>query len=349
MTALAIRAYGMVTAVGFTGETSCTAMRAGISGAAKANLWDRYSLSYIQAARAPLRQWWEGAGKLIELLAPAVYECLMAAAPVPPERVPLLLGLPTPSRPFRWPGFDERVLMEVSDKLGVRLHPASGILPRGNSAAVAALRLAPKVLSEARVPCCIVAGVDSFLQQSMMQAYNDQERVLTPDNSNGFIPGEAGAAILVAPAADGPPPAGDLMVLGTGLAREKSTIASKDPLRADGLTAAVKAALEAAGLGLEDVGYRITDLNGEHYKFKEANFVIARLLRKRREDIFDLWHPSEFVGECGAAIGPLVFGWALDAARKEYARGDVVLCHFSDDDGERAAAVLRWRPQDGET
>jgi len=339
----------MVTAVGFTGEASCMAMRAGISGAAKANLWDPYSSSYIQAARAPLHQWWEGAGKLIELLAPAIYECLTAAAPVPPEQVPVLLGLPTPNRPFRWPGFDERVLGEVSVKLGVRLHPASAVLSRGNTAAVVALQAASKLLSEARVPCCVIAGVDSFLQQNMMQAYNDQERVLTAMNSNGFIPGEAGAAVLVAPAGATPPPEGELLLLGTGLAWERATITSKEPLRAEGLTAAVKEALDAAGLRLVDIDYRITDLNGEQYKFKEATFVVGRLLRARREDVFDLWHPIEFVGECGAAIGPLVLGWALDAARKQYARGAVVLCHFSDDDGERAAAVFRWRGPDGET
>ena len=343
---LAVRASGMVTAIGLSAEATCAAMRAGISGADTGNLWDPYSMSLIQAARAPLRQWWEGAGKLIELLAPAVRECLTAAA-LPPERIPLLLGVPTPNRPFRWPDFDRHVLLEISAKLGVRLHPSSAVLARGNTSAVAALREAWSLLSRDAIPCCVVAGVDSFLQQNMVQAYNDQERVLTPANSNGFIPGEAGTAVLVTLSSASVAKDSELLILGTGLSQEPATVFSDKPLRADGLTAAVKEALDESGLTLADVAYRITDLNGEHYKFKEANYVVGRLLRKRREDIFDLWHPIEFVGDCGAAIGPLVLGWAMHAGRKSYAPGHVVLCHFSDDDGERGAVVAQWQSAGG--
>lgn len=337
MTPIAVRAAGMVTAVGLSMDTTCAAMRAGVSGASRANLWDPYSMSWIQASRVPLRQWWEGAGKLVELLAPAVRECLTAALPVSPKRVPILLGVPTLNRPFRWSGFDEWVLDALADKIAVPLHPASTVFARGNASVVVCLRQARRLIEEERAPCCIVAGVDSYLQQNMVQAYNDQERILTPANSNGFIPGEAGSAVLVAPARNGPPPSGQLVILGDGLAWEKAIVGSDKPLRGEGLTDAVKQALDAAQTGLVDMAYRLTDLNGEHYKFKEANYVIGRLLRIRRPDIFDLWHPAEFIGECGAAIGPIMLGWALHAARKGYAPGRTVLCHLSDDDGERAA------------
>ena len=52
----------------------------------------------------------------------------------------------------------------------------------------------------------MVAGVDSYLQQEVLDHYVELRRVLTASNSNGFLPGEAGCAVLVAPAGDAPAP-----------------------------------------------------------------------------------------------------------------------------------------------
>jgi len=84
-------------------------------------------------------------------------------------------------------------------------------------------------------------------------------------------------------------------------------------------------------------------LNGEHYKFKEMVLAMMRFKRTPKPILFDLWHPIEYIGEAGAAIGPLVFGVALDASQKSYAIGPRVLCTFGNDDGERAAVVLGYQ------
>ena len=46
-------------------------------------------------------------------------------------------------------------------------------------------------------------------------------------------------------------------------------------------------------------------------------------------------HPARTLG----------MGLALAAARKGYAPGPGVLCHFSNDDGKRAAMILRYGPR----
>jgi 3-oxoacyl-[acyl-carrier-protein] synthase I len=125
------------------------------------------------------------------------------------------------------------------------------------------------------------------------------------------------------------------------MAPEKATIESENPFKADGLTAAIKTALKDSGKTFEDVDYRIVDVNGEHYAFKEASLALSRSMHILKEE-FDIWHPSDCIGETGAAVGPIVLGIALDAARKGYAPGDGVLCHFSNDDGLRSAMVLRY-------
>jgi 3-oxoacyl-[acyl-carrier-protein] synthase-1 len=173
------------------------------------------------------------------------------------------------------------------------------------------------------------------VQQDLVEYYLDKRRVLTSINSNGFSPGEAGSAVLLASA--GSSTSGELEILGTGLEREESTIESEDPLRGNVLTKSIGEALEKAGLSIQEMHYRIADLNGEHYKFKEMIFAMMRYEREPGPKLFDLWHPIEYIGEVGAAIGPLVLGLAFHAGQKEYCVGPTVLCTFGNDNGERAA------------
>jgi 3-oxoacyl-[acyl-carrier-protein] synthase-1 len=334
MTRIAIKAAGLVTPVGLNAASTCAAIRAGIRNVNVANLWDPEAGEYIAAGKVPLPQWWEGPGKFPELIAPAILECLEAAR-VPADAVALLLGVAPQSRPLRSPDLDGWIVPAVEEKLGLRFHATSRVIARGGVSGVVGLALAAELLENAQVSYCIVAGVDSFLQQRVVLAYMTNRRVLTPRNSNGFSPGEAGTAVLVGRSASG----GDLQVLGTGIAIEKAVIESDEPVRGEGLASAIKQSLTAANTQMAATSYRLTDLNGEHYKFKEAALAFNRLLRERVER-HPLWHPIEYVGEVGAAIGPLVFAVALDANRKGYAPGPITLCHFSDDGGERAAAVL---------
>jgi len=184
----------------------------------------------------------------------------------------------------------------------------------------------------------IAAAVDTLVRRVTINAYLEQSRVLTPGNSNGFAPAEGAGAILVTASGNVP----GLEVLGIGLARENATIESEEPFRAEGMTQAVRLCLEEAGIGMEDVSYRITDLNGERYKFKEATITFSRLLTKSATRDIGIWHPIDCVGEVGAAIGPLAFALALHASEHGYAPGDTALLHFSNDGGERAAVVTRF-------
>lgn len=343
MAALAIQASGMVTAVGFSSDASCAAMRAGVRNVHQIGLWDRESGEFLAVGKVPLPHWWIGLGKLAELAAPAIQECLVAAQPIPAAEVPVLLGIAGPDRPYRPRGLEESLLGEIEQRLGVRLHQASHVIPRDHVAVIAALREAAELIDNNKAPCCIVAAVDSLIQQDLADYYLGRRRLLTPQNSNGFCPGEAGAAVLVGPAYG---KSGELRVLGTGMTREEATIESEEPLRADGLTQAIAEAFSQSGLTIEEMHYRITDLNGEHYKFKEMTLAMIRYERKPKPKLFDLWHPIEHIGDVGAAIGPLVLGVALHASQKGYGNGPTVLCTFGNDDGERAAAVVTYHRED---
>ena len=66
-----------------------------------------------------------------------------------------------------------------------------------------------------------------------------------------------------------------------GFASEQATIESEEPLRADGLTAALKQALDEAGLALADMGYRIGTLTASTTSSRRSASPPARLLRGR--------------------------------------------------------------------
>lgn len=311
-------------------------MLAGISGASQGMLWDAESGEFINCCRVPLRQWWHGVGKLGALAAAAIQECLSAGAIADRSKVPILLGCAEPSRPCPLVPLGDSLLVQLHEQLGVAPHPLSRLVPLGQVSGIAAFDLAHEILERGLASHCIVAGVDSYLHQDVVEAFMRHRRVLTPANSNGFIPGEAAGAVLLSHQA---PPTPHLAITGWAGARESGTIESEEPLTGRGLVEAIEGAFARAGTDIYATQYRITDLNGEHYKFKEAALATGRVMRRRHSELFDVWHPIEWIGEVGAAIVPCALGYQLHASIRDAAPGPQCLGHAGTDSGERGAYV----------
>jgi 3-oxoacyl-[acyl-carrier-protein] synthase-1 len=338
MREIAIRASGLVTSVGFNAPATLAAMRARLRNVYEVGIWESESGSSPPVGKVKLPQWWVGLPKFADLVAPAIHECILAADPVRAESIPVLLGVAASSRPYRLEELDTQILMEIERRLGVQLHPASGVIPSGHVSVAIALRASEEILRETAAECVIVAAVDSLVDERLKDYYLERRRLLTPGNSNGFSLGEAGGAVLVARSGS----ADELRILGIGQAHEAATIESEIPLKGDGLAQAIRTAMQEAGSTMDDVQYRITDLNGEHYKFKEMLLAMMRFQYQPKPRLLDLWHPNEYLGDVGAAIGPVVLANALDAGRKGYAIGPRALCTFGNDDGARACLVADY-------
>jgi 3-oxoacyl-[acyl-carrier-protein] synthase-1 len=342
MRPLAVLASGMVTGVGLNAPSSCAAIRCAINNFAETRFMDKGG-EWVIGSQVPLEQPWRGLKKLVRMIVPAIRECLNQAESTTAELIPLLLCVAEEERPGRLRGLDDQLFHDVQAELGLRFHTRSLVIARGRVAGALALAEARRLIYEERVRFCIIAGVDTFLVASTLAAFEAKNRLLTSKNPNGFIPGEAGAAVLV-----GRPTQNvndEIVCLGIGSGQEEATVDSEEPLRADGLVQAFKTAFADAGLTMDDLDFRLTDSNGEQYAFKEAALAMTRMLRARKER-FELWHPADCIGEIGAAIGPCVLGVALAAARKRYSPGPGALCHFSADDGQRLALVLAGRNGD---
>ena len=352
---LAVYGHGLVCAVGCDGASSFAAMRAKVRGFTTANLWDATGGKRLQAARPTLHQWWEGPTMWPELAAPAVMQCLQQAAAgatgelLSLQAVPVISLLPPESRPAAPRGSLSGFSAALEHRLGWRLPRSSCVLRAGRTGAAHALHLAHSALFEKSADAVVVVGVESFLRQAIVEHYSEARRLLCATNSNGFIPGEAASAVLVARARREASPR--LRILGIGLERESidSSVGARQAHRAQALSRAWQSALRQAAVQFYDIAFTLSDLNGERHKFKEAAIAAARNDRvppegrsRRARGFLDLWHPSEFIGEVGAAISPCLLAWAFEAGRRGYAPSQHALLHASEDDGERMAIVTRF-------
>ncbi|MCR9295068.1 MAG: hypothetical protein NXI32_20310 [bacterium] len=339
MKPIAVVATGMVSGVGFDAPSNCAAIRCAIDNFQETRFIDRQG-EWIIASEVPLDPPSRGRSKLVRMAALAISECLPGLGATPVEQVPLVVSLAEAERPGRFQGLDSSILEAIAQELGFQFSNQSGVIKNGTVGGVQALDFAARMILEQTASHVLVVGVDTYLVAATLMHLDDNYRLLTPANSNGFIPGEAAAAVLLRAAAPSPTSL-EFVLQGFGYGREPATLSSEEPFKADGMSATIMQALQHAGCSYDDVDYRMTDISGEQYAFKEASLAAARTMKKVKPE-FDLWHPADCIGEVGAAMVPCMLTVATAAAKKEYAPGDGVLFHCANDDEQRAAFVGRY-------
>jgi 3-oxoacyl-[acyl-carrier-protein] synthase-1 len=335
---LHLRAAGMVTPVGLDAPSSCAAMRARLDGFSETRFIGPGG-GWLIGAPVPLPRNWTGQVRMARLLAGAIVE-IFRKVPEAEGTAALVLCVGEETRPGRPVRDTAELVRQVTDITGLPHSTRIQVVAHGRPSGFVALMQARRLMAEG-APSVIVAGVDSYLTTLSVAHYLAEGRLLTGANANGFIPGEAAAAILCTKGG------GALALTGLGLAREAAFIYNGQgdepghhrPLRGDGMTQAYRLALDEANVDLARVDYRISDLIGESYWFKQSALAHMRLERGRKE-FQDIWSPAENVGNVGAAVVPMMLGMALAAAQKGYAMGSPVLVEASGDDGACGAAVL---------
>lgn len=343
---LAIQHVGLVTSVGSTAPASCAALRAKISNPCESRFTDGRG-EWIVAHQVALERPWSGVTRLAHMTAMAIEEALHAVPRNLWTTLPLILCVAERERPGRPSSLDTRLPTEIQQILGTGFDSArSTVVAHGRASAAVALEHARRLLSSGDIEQVVIAGADSLIAGDTLTDYESQGRLLSIDNSNGFIPGEAGGAVLVGRARSTANDRGQLLVTGLGFADEAAHISSEQPLRGEGLADAFRGALRESGHRMNEIDFRIADLSGEHYYFKEASLALSHTLRGRR-DFIDLWHPAECIGETGAAAGLAMLALAEAACARDYAPGPLILAHWANDSGHRAAAALRWQGPEG--
>jgi 3-oxoacyl-[acyl-carrier-protein] synthase-1 len=333
---VALLSTGLVTSVGLSAPASCAAIRAKLTQPSETRFSDSAG-NWIMCHAVPLEQSWRGLKRLAAMAALSIDECLAGTAREEWSGIPLLLCVAELDRPGRLAGLDDQLFTAVQDELGVRFAANSSIVAHGRASAAVAMAAASRLLAQGSCSRVLIAATDSLLLGPTLTTYEQADRLLTDSNSNGFMPGEGAGAVLVG-RADGAP---GLRCIGIGFGIEQAHIHSGEPLRADGLSTAIRNALSNAERDMYDMDWRMTDLSGEQYYFKEAALALSRVLRRRKET-FDIWHPAESTGETGAVAGLAMLAVADAACRKGYSPGHHIVAHMAADGGQRAAAIFHY-------
>ncbi|MEJ2693407.1 MAG: hypothetical protein P8166_10205, partial [Candidatus Thiodiazotropha sp.] len=313
---LAITATGMVTGVGLSAPATCAAIRCALDNFQETHFTDK-SGEWVMACEVPLEKPWRGKVRLIKMAAAAITEILQNNPALNPVETPLLLCLAEHDRPGRIIDDDKQLFLDLQSDLGLEFSDQSLVIAAGHVAVAIAFKHARDLIHQQGIKHVLIAACDSLLVAQTLTYYEENDRLLTSNNSNGFIPGEAGAALLLE-AGDGRSDA-FLSCEGLGFAVETALIDSEEPLRAEGLTTAIEESLKDAGCNMGDLEFRITDVSGEQYHFKESTLALSRTLRQRKEE-FDIWHPADCVGEVGSAQGLIMLSVLKTACEKAYTK-----------------------------
>jgi 3-oxoacyl-[acyl-carrier-protein] synthase-1 len=271
-------------------------------------------------------------------LAHAALADLFAGLPPDLPAVPLLLGL---SEHHTTQVVDPaRFLRNLALQAGACFEHAGSIAaPRGRAAGLMALGRAASCIAAGQAEFMLVGGVDSLIDLYVLGTLDRAERIRGETVSDGFTPGEGAAFLLLASEAaagkHGIRPLARVAACGSGV--EAGHLYSDEPYLGDGLAAAVRAALEAAGLGAP-IQTTCCSFNGERYWARE--FGVTRI---RNAEHFApdnrMEHPAECFGDLGAAHGAALAALAAHGIADGY-MGGPVLAYASSDKGDRAALVL---------
>lgn len=342
---VAVSSFGVVSSLGLTAPATFAALRGGVDAYSQTHFLDQAHVP-ISGAVIPrdvlgLPNEVDGAiqggdEKLTEMVRSAVVEC---ATGVSLGKTALLIVGPEEERTVFSRGMDA-CFSACEKALETQFHEGSRAFSSGSPGLSEALITARDLLQSRQVKSVLLVGVDSLLSTGDMHEGILDGRILSWGTSDGYIPGEAAACVLLtrpSDRAENAPPC--VFVSGIGAGTESRTLHEKKRSTGVGLAAAIKQALSQAGVGAHDVYLRYADVTAEPYFFEEASYAWSRLLRAPSPPGYKMVTPVTRLGHVGAAIGPLLLALIVDEVRRGYRPQPIALIHLSTPGSARAAVL----------
>ncbi|MER8565603.1 hypothetical protein NKH85_09885 [Mesorhizobium sp. M0924] len=333
-----VSCISLVTPVGYSAASSIAAMRGKIAAFNELSYHDAEGEPIIGATVDALPLKLRGRER-ISALVKLAFEQLDAdtVTGLPWGQMPLLLC----TRENEMPGGRLKGILA-----GITLPDGRGLtgpkllhIAGGPVAVFTALSHAETLLKSEGYPACIIVAVDSLVDARTLSWLDLHQRLKTSAVTDGLVPGEAAGILVVTRDAAS---LTAISILGIGFGVEGSTLFNETPFRADGLSAALKAALADAGVPMHKVSFRLSDVAGESYAFEELVLAQMRNMREVRP-CQDVWHAADCIGDSGAAAGIIQFAWAEQAYARNYAPGKLAALHASSCFGPKAAAIVAPR------
>ncbi|QSQ27965.1 hypothetical protein JY651_03590 [Pyxidicoccus parkwayensis] len=339
----------MVTPVGLTARSTAAAVRAGIARTRLSPVLNKrfkplitgfLDEEHLPPVSEKLSEWASHSAIHLQRLLRLATGALQEAARGQSSPLPLLLALPAPRAGGAMVpdgAFLEMLVVQSGIPLDVR---HSRLFPHGRAGGLLLLREAQRLLTSRAVPRVLVGGVDTYFDLGLLTALDAEERLLAEGLSDGFAPGE-GAAFLCLRLPDAGQREGAeslARISALGLGREEGHRSSSKPYRGEGLAAAFQELFQQwDGRGRKVQGV-YAGFNGENFWAKEWGVASLRHARYFADPL-RVEHPVEYMGDPGAALGPMLVALAALGLHKGYREGGW-LAWCSSDQEERAAVIV---------
>jgi 3-oxoacyl-[acyl-carrier-protein] synthase-1 len=340
---IVITGIGMISSVGLHAVQSCASIRAGISGIRE---WEGYFCSGEPGSGAldPLvcarvMKTYRGVRRVTGFMASVVQE-LMHKARLTRRSLhdaDILFSLPEHDREEN----SQNIITEFFARSGIEKFRERKIFTSGQAGGLLAIQEAMDSLAKGAATCCVVIGADSYLAPETLVRLDEEKRLKSAGNQDGFIPGEAAAALLLESYSSAKKREVEVLarIETVGSGKEKNIIGSDNPSTGEVLSGAIRNMIKAGDEG-EKFQWVVCDLNGESYRAREWGYVRVRL-RSLFEDTLALWHPADCIGDVGAASGVVLATVTARAFQRGYAPAERALLWASSDGGDRASVVVK--------
>jgi 3-oxoacyl-[acyl-carrier-protein] synthase-1 len=346
---LAVTGFGMISPVGLNAYQSCASIRAGINRMSELDFTvenDEFDeLPIIGCAVSGVTDGHLGLGRWTKLASKALEDLLnVAGNPViDTDHTGLYIGLPELSRE----GIDKR----IAEMLGYRIEQwrlwqgmedMTKTYTEGRAAVFLALQDAFTDIGNGLIDCAIVGGVDSLIEPDTLGYLHGKKRIKTEDNSEGLIPSEAAAFLLIETQEHAINREANIMAMlsAPNTSTESNTIWTDQPSLAKAASDAMRNTFQQLNDQGEQTGIIVSDMTGESYYGKELSVTATRVMKNVKQP-WRLWHPGDCVGDTGAAASAINAIVAIRAMGKGYAKTTNIALMGASDDGLRGAAYIR--------
>ena len=274
----------------------------------------------------------------LALLAAHAFSDLWQEAGFPAEStqdIGLYCSLPK-DRPSFGPSDQPEFCRHFHDLVGRDAFPIEQYEFGGSGTALDLCETARAHLREGKIKHAIVGGADSYLFPQWLRPLDENYRIKSARNLDGFSPGEAAAFFLLEEESQarqrGLVPWATLA--GAMKTKCAASIAGHDA--GEALATAIKPLLrDQASPPLV-----LCDLNGERNRFKEWGYALSRLGTRLPPPVA-LEHPAMVLGDVGAATGSVLIALAVRFLHTKHRERDHALVWCASENGDRNALLLR--------
>jgi 3-oxoacyl-[acyl-carrier-protein] synthase-1 len=261
-----------------------------------------------------------------------------------PSGLPVVLSVPPPR-----PGFDGdsdiNLTREIMESLPVGIDKKRCVMINtGHAGGIAALTYATKLVRDEKTPVCLVGGVESYIDIDTLHWLEALGRLKGEEFSNGFIPGEGAAFLLVcsreyAARFEIPQLSG---IVGASQTIEPKPWYSGEATIGKGLTDALHGVFDLPTFNGRKAEVTYCDLNGESWRVDEWMFAYTRTGKSHGEPL-NIRHPADCWGDVGAASGALLAALATHEFTHGHGNNGTALVFCASDTRPFRAACLLER------